>query len=128
MGWKISHLKSLGIVEMRLAGAVTGNDLRAATKEGISLANKLKVTRGLVDCTDQEKTGSMVDLIELPQQYTDQGLGRDTRIGLVIPTRKELHEIAEFYKTACVNRGWQVKTFGKRDAAIAWLATTPDFV
>lgn len=125
MSWSATHLESLGIVEMKLAGVVSGDDLRAATTEGIAIATDNALWRGLVDCTDQEKTGSMVDLIELPRQYSDEGLSRETCIALVIPAKKELHGIADFYETVCVNRGWQVRTFETRKQAIAWLAERP---
>ncbi len=126
MSWSVSHLESLGIVETRLDGVVSGDDLRAATSEGIALAKDNGLSRGLVDCSDQEKTGSMVDLIELPRQYSEEGLSRETCIALVIPENRELREIADFYETVCVNRGWQVRTFKTRKQAIAWLVEHPD--
>ena len=125
MSWTVTHIESLGIVEMKLVGAVSGDELRAATTEGIALVRKLRLSRGLVDASEQEKTGSMVDLIELPQQYSSEGLSRETRIALPIPAKKELHGIADFYETVCVNRGWQVRTFATRKQAITWLADRP---
>ncbi len=122
MSWTVTHHASLGVIEMRLVGVVSGDDLRAATTEGIAMVRKHQLNRGLVDATEQQKTGSMVDLIELPQQYSSEGLSRDTCIALVIPDNRELHGIAEFYETVCVNRGWQVRTFATRKQALAWLA------
>lgn len=125
MSWTTTHLESLGIAELKLVGAVSGDDLRAATRQGIALAREHGLRRGLVDCKDQEKTGSMVDLIELPRQYSDEGLNRETCIALVIPANKELHGVTQFYETVCVNRGWQVQTFETREQAIEWLTQRP---
>ncbi len=125
MSWEVSHLESAGIVELRLIGVVTGDSLRDATSEGIRLAVEHGLVRGLIDATEQVKTGSMVDLVELPQLYSDQGLSRETRIALVLPIKEDLHAIADFYETVCVNRGWQVQSFRAREEAIAWLLAGP---
>lgn len=125
MSWTVTHLESLGIIELKLIGVVSGDDLRQATKEGIARVNESRLSRGLIDATEQERTGSMVDMIELPQQYSSEGLSRETRIALVIPVKEELHGIAEFYETVCINRGWQVKSFATRKQALAWLAERP---
>ena len=126
MGWTVAHIESLGIVEIKLDGVVTGDGLREATTAGIKLAMEQGLSRGLIDATDQVRTGSMVDLIELPGQYSDQGLSRATNIALVIPADENLHGVAEFYETVCVNRGWNVETFADREHAIAWLVATPE--
>ena len=125
MSWEVNHIESSGIVELKLVEVVTGDALREATGEAIRVAGQHDLHRGLIDASEQIRTGSMVDLVELPQQYADQGLSRDVRIALVMPKAKELHEVADFYETVCVNRGWQVQTFPSRDEAIAWLLAGP---
>lgn len=126
MSWEIIRHESAGIVEARLTGVVTGDALREATTEGIRVATKHRLTRGLIDAAEQVRSGSMVDMVELPQQYSDQGLSREMRIAVVMPTAENLHGTAEFYETVCVNRGWQVQTFPARDEAIGWLLAGPD--
>ena len=123
MSWTVTHIEALGIVEVKLSGVVTGDGLRESTTEGIKIAGKFRLKRGLIDASEQTRTGSMADLIEIPQQYSDQGLSRKTFIALVLPVKEELHGIADFYETVCVNRGWQVQTFTARDRAIGWLAS-----
>ena len=125
MSWHVEHIESSGIVELKLVGVATGDALREATSEVIRVASQNDLHRGLIDASEQVRTGSIVDLVELPQQYTDQGLSRNVRIALVIPRAKELHDIADFYETVCINRGWQVQTFPSRDEAIAWLLAGP---
>ncbi len=121
MGWTVTHLESAGIVEIKLSGVVSGDGLREATTEAIRVAGQYGLSRGLIDATQQVRTGSMVDLVELPQQYSDLGLNRESRIALVLPVEEDLHGIADFYETVCVNRGWMVQTFAARDKAIGWL-------
>ena len=115
---------SLGVIELVLSGIVTGHDLREATSEGIALQKEVHETRCLIDATDQEQTGTVLDLYHLPSQYAEEGLDRRSLLALVLPTRHELLELALFYETVCVNRGWHVRLFPTREEAIGWLSST----
>lgn len=126
MTWKISHDSTLGIVELVLTGAASGEELLEASTAAIGLIRKTGVTRGLIDAADQVETASVADLFSLPSHYFEEGLSHDTRIALVIPERPELHDVTEFYETVCVNRGWTVQRFADRDQATAWLSQAPD--
>ena len=112
---------SSGVIELVLSGVVSGAELRKATSEGIALTKDLEKTRCLIDASDQEETGTILDLYDLPDQYAEEGLDRRTRLALLMPTRDELHEITTFYGALCVNRGWQVRLFSDREEALDWL-------
>jgi len=121
MPWTLVYDEALGIIELSLVGVVSGADLRAATQQGFAMSGELEVVRCIVDATDQEETGTILDLYQLPALYEEVGLDRTARIALLPPTRAELHELAAFYETVCVNRGWSVKVFPTREGAIEWL-------
>ena len=121
MPWEVNHNPSLQAVELSLTGAVSGEDLRDGTMQGIRRALELGVSRGLIDAGEQEQTASMLELLDMPALYEAEGLPRRIRIALVVPRRVELHEVAEFYETICLNRGWMVHRAASREEAIEWL-------
>lgn len=121
MVWEILHDNSLDMVEVVLAGANTGEELREATVAGIARIRKTRATRALINTVKLVESPPIAELIDLPSQYDDEGLSHDTRIALVISERPELHDVAEFFETVCVNRGWAVRRFTDREQAIRWL-------
>ncbi len=124
MRWRVEYHEDAGIVEVAFWGDTDVTDLHDATIEAIKLQAKHKATRGLIDCLQQTKTGSIASLYDLPGLYDDEGLTRNVRIAFVEPARRELHELAVFYENVCVNRGWQLRRFAGRDDALAWLQST----
>jgi hypothetical protein len=76
----------------------------------------------LVDATEIELTASTFDLYDLPaHQYVVDGIDHRTGVAVVQPKSRKEQEAAQFYETACVNRGWRVRLFPNRDEAIKWL-------
>ena len=126
MAWEIAHDKSLGLVEVVLAGVNTAEELREATVAGIARVRKTRATRGLINAVKQVEAPAMAELLELPSQYDDERLSHDTRIAYLGPERPELHDAAEFFETVCVNRGWAVRRFADREEAISWLTSDSD--
>jgi len=122
MSWEIKNGRSPGVIELVYRGLTTGNDLRTATSECISLGNESGTTRFLVDAFEMELAASFVDLFELPQrQYTDEKLTRKSLIAVIRPVSDKSREAAQFYETACQNRGWSVRLFPDRQGALDWL-------
>ena len=65
---------------------------------------------------------TLVDIFNLPtKQYLEEGADRSARVALLLPTPPKEREAVEFYETACRNRGWNVRSFDERPAAIDWL-------
>ena len=121
MPWTLAYDEALGIIELSLVGVVRGPELREATEKGFAMFGALDAVRCIVDATDQEETGTILDLYQLPALYEEVGLDRSARIALLPPKRAELHELAAFYETVCVNRGWSVRVFPTRVSAVEWL-------
>jgi len=121
MPWELDYNEGLGLIELKLIGVVSGPALRDATTEGIALAKQLGAARAIIDATLQEQTGSVTDLYDLPRQYDEEGLDRRVCIALLLPVDHNLHEIADFFETVCVNRGWNVSNFDSREPALEWL-------
>lgn len=126
MPWEVAYRTSLGCVEYIFRGYVTGRDLQAATTRGIALGKTHNTHQYLVDLTTVDLNSSLLDIYQMPaQQYTEQGLARNSRVAVVVPPSGKVIEYAEFYETASVNRGWDVRIFHDRAAALAWLQSPP---
>ena len=121
MPWEVRHNSSLRAVEVVLIGAVTGEGLIECTSQAIALLKDTGLRRVLLDTSEQQQTGSMVELLDLPSQYEAGGVDRRVRVAMVMPTSGDLQELARFYETVCVNRGWTVHNFETREAATEWL-------
>ena len=121
MPWQVEFHRDQEFIEVVYSGETSATDIRDGTKAAISLVKEHQVTCGLVNCLEQTATGSILELYELPSIYDDEGLTRDVRIAFVEPADEGLHELAVFYETVCMNRGWQIHRFATRDDAIGWL-------
>ena len=126
MATTLTHDGSRGLIEVVLAGRTTREDLADVTSRGIALVRDTGTFDVLIDLTDLELAASLLDVYNLPaRQYQDENLDRRVRLGLVMPRQPRERDAAQFYEDACVNRGWQVRSFPDRDAALAWLERTP---
>jgi len=125
MTWTIEYNSNLRIIDLVIAGSLTGLDMKEVTSKLITLGKNQGVALFLVDTTDLELAPSLSRIIDLPdKQYEEEGLDRRIRLALVLPRSPKAKEAALFYETACVNRGWNVKTFPNREEAIEWLTRT----
>jgi hypothetical protein len=125
MAWTLEHSSKLRVIELVCTGRTTGLDLREATSKAIALGKEQGSSMFLVDATEIELTASTFDLYDLPgRQYPAENLARQSHVAVVLPKRPKERKDAEFYETACVNRGWLVKLFPNRDEGIEWLTGT----
>jgi len=122
MAWTLDYVISQRMIEIVLTGKTSGEDLREITSKAIALSKKHDVTCFLIDATELELTASILDLVELPSgQFITEGLRPGSRQALVLPKREKEKRDARFYETACLNRGWRVKSFPGRQEATEWL-------
>jgi hypothetical protein len=124
MTWTLEYNRTLRIVDVVFAGITSGRDLQEATTKCILLGKEQDTVQFLVDAAELELFAPLVDIIDLPdKQYVMEGLDRLSRVALVSPRSPKAKEAAYFYETACINRGWSVRLFPKRDDAIEWLTS-----
>jgi hypothetical protein len=62
----------------------------------------------------------------MPQFYEDLHFSRRGRWALIQPAEGPVIKELKFYETVCRNRGWLVKRFSDRQAAIDWLLNGPE--
>jgi len=121
MSTQVTYDENRKFVEVCHRGDTTASDIRDASVEAITLIKQHDVTIALVDSSAQTKTSSIDELSELPGLYKHEGLPHAVRIAFVEPDHEELKSPALFYELVCVNRGWNIRRFSRRDAAINWL-------
>ena len=122
MPWSVTYNPSLDIIEEVFCGAVSALEFREAVSRRISLERETGSTNILNDISEVEVGASVFDLLNFPgKQYHEEGSNRNVRMALIMPRSKKSRDLAEFFVTACLNRGWQVKEFTARQKAIDWL-------
>jgi hypothetical protein len=122
MPWSVTYNSSLGFIEEVFCGRVTAPEFREAVSKRISLGKETGSTKILNDVSEVKVDASVMDIFNFPnKQYAEEGSSRTVRMALVMPRAKESKELAEFFVTACLNRGWLVKEFSTRQDAIDWL-------
>lgn len=122
MPWNATFDDKLRYVEVVYQGPITAPDLAAANVAAIRLGKERETICFLVDLVDVRLDASLADLYQLPaKQYVDEGVDPRTRIALIMPPSKVEQDRAKFYENACVNRGWQTRSFDARQDAIEWL-------
>jgi len=124
MPWTYKQNPSYQILEAVLSGRVTKQDLQELTSALITLGKKESINRFLIGTTEMELTASNIDIYNIAdQQFIEEEANRIGRVAVILPTSPEGKEAAKFYETVCTNRGWDVKVFSERQAAIKWLTT-----
>lgn len=121
MPWKLEVSGSPAIIEVIYEGDVAAPELEAAfasaLAEGIRrqsplfLANLVLLTGG----------HSIIDLMDIVTRIEAGGIDRRFREAVLVPPGTPIGPHAEFYETACRNRGFNARVFNDREEALAWL-------
>ena len=121
MPWRISYLAEYAVIETVYAGVLGPQELQAAVLATLEEVRERCTERLLSDCSDLEGGHSVVDLYGLMELLEGQKWGPRFREALLLPQRALPAEDVRSYETFCVNRGFDVRIFDDRSAALAWL-------
>jgi hypothetical protein len=123
MPWSVIFDSDTDIVEVIYTGRVTGLELKEAATERVRMQKKHDTSLVLVDASRTELLeAGLLDVHNLPAElYDNVEADRVTQLALISPRSQEARVAAKHFKTACLNRGWHVMTFEKRQNAIDWL-------
>jgi len=126
MPWNVYFNPSLGIIEEVFYGLVPASELTEATSQRILLQKETSITKILNDVSDVKLEASVIDILNFPdKQYPEENADRKTRMALILPKCNKARNMAEFFMTASLNRGWTVRPFEERQSALDWLQTQP---
>ena len=122
MPWSVNFNPSLGIIEEVFYGLVTASELTEATSQRILLQKETSIMEILNDVSDVKLEASVIDILNFPdKQYPEENAHRKTRMALILPKCNKTRNMAEFFMTASLNRGWNVRPFEERQSALDWL-------
>lgn len=121
MAWAANYNRDQNLVELIYKGTVSPADLHEALLAAAKLARENNCILFLADCTDMEGGHSVVDLYGLISLYESVGLQLNMKEALLLPSLKSPKEDVEFYETACLNKGFNVKVFSYKEKALEWL-------
>jgi hypothetical protein len=121
MPYKVSYNEKLKTVDVLFDGVVTQEELFDMLREVTSMAYHHSTSRFFSDCTTMEGGHSIFDLFFLINAYETAEIPKPMREAILIPLLPAAQKEVEFYETACQNRGYNVKLFDNREAAIKWI-------
>jgi hypothetical protein len=123
MVWQVELDEESQVVVLSFDGVVTGPELIEAAEARILLGKETGVDSYIIDAADMVAPKSTImDVLDIPKQvYQDNNMSRTSLLAVVKPTNPGSVWIAELYENASILRGWRVKSFDDRDAALYWL-------
>lgn len=122
MPWRANQNREQEIVEVRLSGNLSTAEMNQCAERAIALAREAGIRCFLIDAADLETAPNIADILQLPAAvYANLGLDRQSRIAITLPRTQKARAAAQFYETACLNRGWNVKLVADLAGAADWM-------
>ena len=109
-----------GLIRVTYAGVVTANELQLALRDVVRLCRETDRLKVLADCTQMTGGHDLFDLMELIANFEARGVPHTFKEAVLMRGQLNRREI-EFYETAALNRGFNVRIFEDEAAALAWL-------
>jgi len=118
----ITYSEDIDAVEVTYSGRVAPVEVQEAIRAALAMAVERQCRRFLVDAADlQNSSGTLTDTYDLPKVFEHFPDIRTYKDAIILPRRKaEAHDI-KFFETTARNRGFNVRVFSDRQAAIDWL-------
>ena len=122
MAWTLDYDEASGLIVVVYRGPTTAADIRDCTSAAIALGTRCGSRRFLVDTAEIVTSVSALALYNLAQtQYAAEHLSPWSCVALVLPATENERELAKFYETVCLNRGWRVQLFENGEDARRWV-------
>lgn len=123
MAYQIRFLEMEQIVETVYHGMLDLNELIEAATASLNEAEKHRATRFLGDCTALDASGSLFDVYDLVRFYETLSVtySRSLKEAILLPQIPQAAENLSFYELVTRNRGFDVRIFSERQAALDWL-------
>lgn len=121
MPWHVKKNENLGFIEIVYTGALTKKDSDDSTAMALSLATGEGPHLFLSDLSGAHLKLSVNDLYTIPHQWEAARAGRNNSLAIIAPQKTVSPEDSQFFQDVIYNRGWDVRLFETRQAAIDWL-------
>ena len=121
MPWQVDRNEELDLIESVYTGPFTMKDVRDATAKALSLAIGNGPHLFLSDISGAHSELSVMDIYALPDQWEAAQSNRSNKLAVVVSGESLNPGDLQFYENVCKNRGWNVRVFEVRQAAVEWL-------
>ena len=121
MAWKVELDAEHGFIHTIYSGIVTKNDIVDSLTEALKILSGKGPQKFLSEWIDAISTLTTTEIYAIPDEWETSDLNRGSVLALVIQNNPQSEQDAKFYENTCVNRGWRVRIFTKRNDAIEWL-------
>ncbi|HMT11972.1 MAG TPA: hypothetical protein PKA39_10165 [Ignavibacteria bacterium] len=121
MQFKIKLSETKDYICLDYFGNVTNDDLTNSIAGCTQLYRETGVSLYLADCTDMHATHSILDIFGKVDAFESLEMKKDFKEALIVTRESESREKLNFYETACLNRGYNVRVFESKEDALQWL-------
>lgn len=121
MLWQVTLHTDAPIVETVYSGRVSADDLQAAVKETLAVAQRHDRRLFLTDCTALTGGHSVGELYFQAAALANDSHMYTCKAALLTTPVLAVKRLVEFWQTTASTRGLQVQLFDQRDRALAWL-------
>jgi hypothetical protein len=123
MPWRVVFCPEKGVIETVYSGDLDPVELREAVDATLLLSQEHSASRFLGDCSGLLGGHSVFDLYGLVEFLQSVGFPDGFKEALLVPPEQAANAPDfEFWETACLNRGFEVRMFTDRADAMDWLA------
>ena len=120
MAWELDVADD-GFIELRIRDVLAPDELQEAFSATLAAARDADHYLVLADCTDMAGGHTVIDLVQLAEELSKQGVLARFREAVVLPLHPDIARLVQFWEVASLNRGLLVRTFPDRESAAAWL-------
>ncbi len=124
MAWHVEYLAQEQVIAVELSGMIGMADLWGVGPRCLAVAQERTTHAILADVREATLTAQTTELYRLSDSASEHGFTRHYRVALVISDDPDQKESFTFFETVFVNRGFQIRLFSERDAALEWLRYT----
>ncbi|HON58047.1 MAG TPA: hypothetical protein P5040_03110 [Smithella sp.] len=121
MAWKVEWDKEKGFIHTVYSGVVTKNDLLDSMAQTLKMIEGKGPQKFFTEWISAFPKLSTTEIFAIPCEWEAAGVDKESVLAVVVQKNGQSRDDAKFYENVCRNRGWRVRVFDDRDAAIAWL-------
>ena len=122
MSKEIAYSDEIDAVVITYSGHAPAAMVQSAIQAAYQLAVEKGSKRFLVDCSKMEPGGgSILDIYDLARMFEQFPEIRKYKDAIILPPIPEGAEDLKFFETTARNRGFNVRVFTERQAALDWL-------
>ncbi len=121
--WTVHYLDDLDIVDLTYRDRIDGDIVLAASAARIEMGQRKNCSDFLIDCEQVTLAHGTAEAIfeRVTKTYHYENADPNSRIGAVNPALEGARWFLQFFEQVGQSRGWNVRLFDSREAALAWL-------